>query len=76
MGKPIVDEPTGPAIPPLGYRSAAADAADPDGSRIRQLLDARRNARGASMVEVTLPAGQGARPVYHRMVEELWYIPE
>ena len=28
------------------------------------------------MVEVTLPSGQVSRPVYHRQVEELWYILE
>ena len=28
------------------------------------------------MVEVVLPAGQVSRPVYHRTVEELWYILE
>ena len=25
-------------------------------------------------MEVTLPAGQVSRPVYHRTVEEIWYI--
>ena len=28
------------------------------------------------MVEVTLPAGQVSRPVYHRTVEGIWYILE
>ena len=28
------------------------------------------------MVEVTLPAGEVSRPVYHRTVEEIWYILE
>lgn len=27
-------------------------------------------------MEVTLPAGQVSRPVYHRTVEEIWYILE
>ncbi len=65
-----------PPIPPLGRRSPAPDAVAPDGSEIRLLLDARHQAVGASMVEVTLPAGQVSRPVYHRTVEELWYILE
>ena len=65
-----------PPIPPLGRRSPAPDAVAPDGSEIRLLLDARHRAVGASMVEVTLPAGQVSRPVYHRTVEELWYILE
>ncbi len=62
--------------PPPGRRSPAPDAVAPDGSEIRFLLDARRLARGASMVEVVLPPGQVSRPVYHRTVEELWYILE
>ena len=65
-----------PPMPPLGRRSPAPDAVAPDGSEIRLLLDARHRAVGASMVEVTLPAGQVSRPVYHRTVEELWYILE
>ena len=48
----------------------------PDGSEIRFLADARHGATRASVVEVTLPAGQVSRPVYHRTVEEFWYILE
>ena len=48
----------------------------PDGSEIRLLADARHAATKSSMVEVTLPAGQVSRPVYHRTVEEIWYILE
>ena len=62
------------SIPPLGHRSANADVTAPDGSEIRLLIDHRHGAAGASMVEVTLPAGQVSRPVYHRTVEEVWYI--
>ena len=48
----------------------------PDGSEIRFLADARHRAARSSVVEVTLPAGQVSRPVYHRTVEEVWYILE
>ena len=60
--------------PPLGHSSADPDVTAPDGSEIRLLIDQRHAAEGASMVEVTLPAGQVSRPVYHRTVEEVWYV--
>ena len=63
-------------IPPLGRRSPDAEATAPDGSEIRVLIDDRHSAVNASMVEVTLPAGQVSRPVYHQTVEEVWYILE
>ena len=47
------------------------DAIAPDGSEIRFLVT---DARQASLVEVTLPAGGVSRPVRHRTVEEIWYI--
>ena len=61
--------------------SAAASAAEGGnatltGSEIRLLADQRHAATKSSMVEVTLPAGQVSRPVYHRTVEEIWYILE
>lgn len=62
--------------PPMGHRSAEPDVIAPDGSEIRLLIDHRHAAVGASVVEVTLPAGQVSRPVYHRTVEEVWYILE
>ena len=62
--------------PPLGRRSEALDAMAPDGSEIRFLVAARQAATLSSVVEVTLPAGQVSRPVYHRTVEEVWYILE
>jgi len=49
------------------------DAIAPDGSQIRLLVT---DARQASLVEVTLPAGQVTRPVRHRTVEEIWYFLE
>ena len=63
-------------IPAPGRRSAQPDATAPDGSEIRLLADGRHGATKSSMVEVTLPAGQVSRPVYHRTVEEIWYILE
>lgn len=62
--------------PPTGRRSGQPDAIAPDGSEIRLLIDQRHQARGASMVEVTLAAGQVSRPVWHQTVEEVWYILE
>ena len=61
---------------PLSRRPARPDATAPDGSEIRLLADGRHGASKSSMVEVTLPAGQVSRPVYHRTVEEIWYILE
>lgn len=63
-------------LPPLGRRRDAPDAIAPDGSEIRFLVDAAHGASRASIVEVTLPAGQVSRPVRHRTVEEVWYILE
>ena len=60
----------------MGRRSEAPDAVAPDGSEIRFLVAARQAATRASVVDVTLPAGQVSRPVYHRTVEEVWYILE
>ena len=67
-------DPSSHSIPPLSQRSDNADVIAPDGSEIRLLIDGRHAAIGASMVEVTLAAGQVSRPVYHRTVEEVWYI--
>ena len=61
---------------PLSHRSARPDVYAPDGSEIRLLTDGRHGAVKSSVVEVTLPAGQVSRPVYHRTVEETWYILE
>ncbi len=63
-------------VPPLSRRSERPDVHAPDGSEIRLLTDARHGAVKSSVVEVTLPAGQVSRPVYHRTVEETWYILE
>ena len=62
--------------PLVGHRSSQPDAIAPDGSEIRLLLDHRHQASRASMVEVALDAGQVSRPVWHRQVEEVWYVLE
>ena len=66
----------GDTVPPLGRRGADADTLAPDGSEIRLLIDHRHLAEKASLCEVTLPAGQVSRPVWHQQVEEIWYILE
>jgi mannose-6-phosphate isomerase-like protein (cupin superfamily) len=50
---------------------AEPDEIAPDGSEIRFLVT---NAKRASLVEVTLPAGLTTRPVRHATVEEIWYF--
>ena len=40
------------------------------------MIDRQHGATSASAVKVTLPAGQVSRPVWHRTVEEVWYILE
>ena len=64
------------ALLPLSRRSEGPDVHAPDGSEIRLLTDGRHGASKSSVVEVTLAAGQVSRPVYHRTVEETWYILE
>ena len=61
-------------VPALASRSALPDVTAPDGSEIRLLIDQRHQASAASMCEVTLPAGQVSRPVWHQNVEEVWYV--
>ena len=61
---------------PLAHRNEDPDATAPDGSEIRLLIDDRHSARRASLVEVTLAAGEVSKPVYHHTVEEIWYILE
>ncbi len=64
------------AEPPVVRRAARADATAPDGSEIRLLIGKGHGAVRASLCEVTLPAGQVSRPVWHRTVEEVWYVLE
>ena len=61
-------------VPALASRSDLPDVTAPDGSEIRLLIDQRHQASAASLVEVTLPAGQVSRPVRHQRVEEVWYV--
>ncbi len=61
---------------PLGRAGSEPDAAAPDRSQVRFLIDRRHGAGRASMVHVTLAAGQVSRPVWHRTVEEIWYVLE
>ena len=65
----------GPVLP-VGRRSISPDATAPDGSEIRLLATSDNGATKSSLVEVTLDAGQVTRPVFHRMVEEVWYVLE
>ena len=55
---------------------AQPDANAPDGSEIRLLVDGRNGAEKASLCEVRLSAGGVSRPVWHRQVEEIWYVLE
>ena len=70
------DSDSSAGVPPPTRRATLPDATAPDGSEIRLLADGRHHAAKSSMVEVTLPAGQVSRPVYHRTVEEIWYMLE
>ena len=58
--------------PSPGRAAREPDAIAPDGSEIRVLATATR----ASVCEVRLRAGAVSRPVYHRSVEEIWYVIE
>lgn len=66
----------GSPVPPLGRRSPKPDVTAPDGSEIRLLVDSRQGAVRSSTVEVTLGPGEITRPVWHRTVEEVWYVLE
>jgi mannose-6-phosphate isomerase-like protein (cupin superfamily) len=50
------------------------DTIAPDGSEVRFLLAVAQGAVRASIVEITIHAGQRSRPVRHQTVEEAWYI--
>ena len=63
-------------VPPSGRRSPTPDATAPDGSEIRFLVGSDQGAVKSSLVEVTLGAGAVTRPVWHRTVEEVWYVLE
>jgi mannose-6-phosphate isomerase-like protein (cupin superfamily) len=63
-------------IPEVTRASDMPDVIAPDGSEIRLLAGEAQGIRRASACEVTLPAGQVSKPVWHRQVEEVWYILE
>ena len=63
-------------VPPLGRRSNLPGVTAPDGSEVRFLADSRQDAVRSSLVEVTLRAGEVTRPIWHRTVEEIWYVLE
>ncbi|MGH2350934.1 MAG: cupin domain-containing protein [Chloroflexota bacterium] len=71
---PAEAAPAGSTVPPTGRRGPEPDTTAPDGSEIRLLIGEGQGATRASVVEVTLPAGQVSRPVAHRTVEEVWYV--
>jgi mannose-6-phosphate isomerase-like protein (cupin superfamily) len=62
--------------PAVGRAAPAADTTAPDGSEIRLLATEAQGATRASLCEVRLPAGATSRPVFHRTVEEIWYVLE
>jgi mannose-6-phosphate isomerase-like protein (cupin superfamily) len=59
---------------PIRRAAALPDTYAPDGSEIRLLLTDNEGATRVSVCEVRLPAGQVSRPVWHRTVEECWYV--
>lgn len=63
-----------PATPPVVHAASRPDTLAPDGSEIRLLVDSRHEIQRASLCEVFLQAGQVSRPVWHRRVEEIWYV--
>ena len=56
--------------------AGSPDTIAPDGSEVRFLLAAPNGVTRASVVEITIQAGQVSRPVRHRTVEEAWYVLE
>jgi mannose-6-phosphate isomerase-like protein (cupin superfamily) len=48
----------------------------PDGSEIRLLATRLQGARRASLCEVRLAPGGRSQPIFHRTVEEIWYVLE
>jgi mannose-6-phosphate isomerase-like protein (cupin superfamily) len=59
-------------MPPFATKTlpAAPDVLAPDGSQVRILLSLARG----GMAHFRLEAGQVAKPVVHRTVEEIWYV--
>lgn len=64
------------SVPPVARCALQPDATAPDGSEIRLLIGSAHGATRASLCEATLPGGKVSRPVWHRQVEEIWYVLE
>ena len=62
-------------VPAVGHLSEATYEA-PDGSEIRLLVGKGESAAAASLCQATLGPHQVSRPVWHREVEEVWYVLE
>jgi mannose-6-phosphate isomerase-like protein (cupin superfamily) len=60
----------------VGRTEPTPDTAAPDGSEIRLLATRAQGAVRASLCEVRLAPGATSRPVFHRTVEEIWYVLE
>jgi mannose-6-phosphate isomerase-like protein (cupin superfamily) len=60
----------------VGRAEQIPDVRAPDGSEIRLLATRNERARRASLCEVRLAPGARSRPIYHRTVEEIWYVLE
>lgn len=80
LEKPSVQHPKSGAWkitpPSVGRASREPDTIAPDGSEISLLATEAQGATRASLCEVRLPPGAVSRPVYHRSVEEIWYVVE
>lgn len=61
---------------PVRRRREKCDDIAPDGSEIRLLVGKDEGATKASLCEVTLGSGEVSAPVWHRSVEEIWYVIE
>ena len=76
---PTTDRSVPDPVPATLVPARAAGSPDtiaPDGSEVRFLLAAHNGVTRASIVEITIQAGQVSRPVRHRTVEEAWYVLE
>jgi mannose-6-phosphate isomerase-like protein (cupin superfamily) len=60
----------------VGRAEEVPDVLAPDGSEIRLLATRIQGARRASLCEVRLAPGARSRPIFHRTVEEIWYVLE
>jgi mannose-6-phosphate isomerase-like protein (cupin superfamily) len=61
---------------PVARRHQDPDDQAPDGSKIWLLIGDRHGATKAGLCEVSLGAGEVSRPVWHKTVEEIWYVLE